>query len=169
MNFLVLALLFFLVLRMAAGYKNGMVLELQHFFTFLVSAVSIALFCKAVSSYMQEDMVTFLSALVLLLVLGIGYKIIKLVFFSAKLISKLPVIHLLDKILGILMGAFEILLFVWAFFLFIDTFRLGIVGKILYAYIHESSLLVFLEQNNLLGNCIESVSHVIFEAFQSKI
>ena len=148
---------------MVIGYRRGMVKELQDFFTFLVSSISIALVCKAVKSYLASETVNLIIAVLLLIILGIVFKLLKLVFFSAKTIVKLPVIHFADKILGIVLGAVEVAVMLWAFFLVLSIFSVGILGKMLEAYIYDSSFLTYLYQHNLLEKIFEQISVSVHE------
>ena len=158
MNFLLIMILFVFVWRIVIGYKRGMVKELQSFFTFLVSSASIALICKAINAYLNAETVNVIIAVLLLIILGICFKILKLVFFSAKTIAKLPVIHLADKILGIAIGAAEVMLALWAFFLVLDVFAAGIFTRMLLAYVKDSAFLNYLYENNLLESIFEQMS-----------
>lgn len=158
MNYLLVLVILSFVWRMAAGYKQGMVKELKSFITFLVSAVSIALICKTVNAYIHEAGMDMVISIFLLIILGIAFKILKLAFFSAETIVKLPVIHLADKVLGIVMGAAEIVVLLWAFFLVLDMlyqFQLGIFAKMVAAYIKDSGFLTYLYDNNLFKKLLE--------------
>lgn len=163
MNFLMIIILFVFVWRIVIGYKRGMVKELQSFFTFLVSSASIALICKAINSYLNAETINVIIAVLLLIILSICFKILKLVFFSAKTIAKLPVIHLADKILGIVIGAAEVMLALWAFFLVLDVFAVGFFTRMLLAYVKDSAFLNYLYVNNLLESIFEQVSAAIQE------
>ncbi len=158
MNYLLMIVILAFIWRMAAGYKQGMVKELKSFITFLVSAVSIAMICKAVNSYFHSDGMGMAISIMLLIVVGIGFKILKLVFFSAETIVKLPVIHFADKVLGIAMGAIEITVLLWAFYLvldMLDNFHMGIFAKMGAAYIKDSDFLTYLYHNNLFKKLLE--------------
>ena len=97
------------------------------------------------------------AAVLLLIILGIGFKLLNLVFFSAKAIVKLPVIHSADKLLGIVMGAAEVLIVLWAFYFVVDTFTIGIFGRMMIAYISDSEILMFFYHNNLLEKIFEQL------------
>jgi len=158
MNYLFILVILAFVWRMMAGYKQGMVKELKSFITFLVSAVSIALICKTINAYMHESGADMVISIFLLIILGIAFKVIKIVFFSAESIVKLPVIHLADKVLGIVMGALEIIALLWAFYLVLDMlyqFQLGIFAKMAAAYIKDSGFLTYLYEHNLFKKLLE--------------
>lgn len=164
MNYLLIIVILVLVWRMVVGFKQGMVKELQAFVTFLVSSCSIVLICKAVNAYLHSQTVSMIVAILLLIILGVGFRILKLVFFSAKTIAKLPVVHLADKILGIVMGAAEVLAMLWAFFLVLDTFSTGIFARIAAAYINDNTILTYLYSNNLLEKIFQQLTSSVAEA-----
>lgn len=161
MNYLLIIILLVFVWRIAAGYKRGMVKELQAFITFLVTSASIVLICKAVNAYTNAEKIVMVINILLLIILGICFSILKFVFFSAKVIAKLPIIHLVDKILGIAMGAAEVIFMVWAFCLFVDTFSTGIFARMALAYINDNVFLKYLYYNNFLEKLFEQISQAI--------
>ncbi len=163
MNFLLIILLIAFLWRMVTGYKRGMVKELHSFLAFLVSSASIALLCKAISAYRNSETVNIIIAVLLLIILGIGFKLLKLLFFSAEAIVKLPVIHFADKILGIVIGTAEVLVMLWAFFLILNIFSQGIFARILLAYVNDSPILTYFYNSNLLENIFEQISASIHE------
>ena len=150
MNYLLIIVLLVFIWRIAAGYKRGMVKELQAFVTLLVTSASVILICKTITAYKNAENIIMVINILLLIILGICFSLLKLVFFSAKAIVKLPVIHLADKILGIVMGAAEVVFMIWALCLFVDTFSDGMFAKMALAYINDSSFLNYLYENNLL-------------------
>ncbi len=158
MNVLLIIIILIFICRMVTGYQKGMVKELQGFFSFLFSSASIVLICKAISSYLHSETVNLIIAVLLLIILGICFKLLKLVFFSAKTIAKLPVIHFADKILGIVIGAAEVVVMLWAFFLVVSIFTGGIFARMMAAYINDSKLLMYLYNNNLLERIFEQIS-----------
>lgn len=164
MNYLLLMIIIVFIWRMVSGYKKGMVKELQAFVTLIVASVSIGLICKIINAYRETDKISMIIAILLLVILGICYKILSLVFFSAKAIVKLPIIHLADKLMGIVMGAAEVLVVLWAFYFVIDTFPLGIFGKVIAAYIRDSRFLMYLYENNLLGKIFEQLRLAVSRA-----
>lgn len=161
MNYLLIIILLVLIWRMAAGYKIGMVKELQAFVTLLVTSASVVLICKIITAYTDGERIIMAINILLLVILGVCFSILKLVFFSAKAIANLPVIHLADKILGIAIGAAEVLLMIWAFCLFIDTFSTGTFAKLALSYIEENKLLSYIYSNNLLEQLFEYISEAI--------
>ena len=95
--------------------------------------------------------------ILLLAVLGIAHHFLRLIFFSAKLISKLPVISFGNKILGMIVGALEVLLLLWTVYTFAMYYDLGAIGDIIIEGTRESAILSKIYEFNLLAPIVESV------------
>ena len=92
MNWLLIIVALVLVWRIAEGIERGMVKEIISFISLVVLCLVVALIGTAVSKYLDKDIVSVIVAIVLLLIVCIVHRLLGIVFFSAKLIAKLPVI-----------------------------------------------------------------------------
>ena len=81
---------------------------------------------------------------------------LKLVFFSAKLISKLPIVHSVDKLLGMIVGALEVILVLWTVYTFIMYFEMGAIGNLIIEYSRDSEILTWLYEHNMLAVVVEN-------------
>ncbi len=150
MNWLLIVLGLVLVWRIAEGIHRGMVKEIISFVSLIVLCLTVALLGTALSNYFEKDIINMIVAIILLLVLLIAHRLLSLVFFSAKLISKLPIIKSVDKLLGAVIGILETIVIVWMIFSLIHTFGMGMVGKQIQQYAAESQLMTFLYKYNYL-------------------
>lgn len=157
MNWLVVVLALVLLWRIVEGYKRGMVKEIISFVSLIVLCVAGALLGSALTHYFEQDIVSMVVAILLLLVLCIVHRILSLFFFSAKLVSKLPVIHSLDKLLGVVIGAMETVLLVWTGYTLLVTVDTGEIGERIFAYIRDSQILSFFYEHNMLAGLVEAV------------
>lgn len=103
------------------GYKRGLVEGIMRLVTSLLGIVVLTILAKGIGNFLQGSYVNVLMALILLAVLRIFHRIGKLILDSCKLVSKLPVIHRLDKVAGLLLGITEVVVFIWLVFLFIGV------------------------------------------------
>ena len=158
MNILSIIVLIVLILKMIEGYKQGMVKEIISFVSLLVLCVVVALISSGLQSYMEKEFLGVVIAVLLLGLLGIAHHLLGLVFFSAKLISKLPIIHWADKLLGIVAGALETLVILWTVFIFAMNASLGMLGQQVLMYTQESEILSWLYRYNLLAKLLEHIS-----------
>ena len=76
-----------------------------------------------------------------------------LVYFISQLlgiVSKIPIIHGLNKILGIFAGGIYGVILVWIAFYLIALSSASELGGVLISYIYQNTLLQFLYENNLI-------------------
>ena len=150
MNWLLIVAALVLVWRIAEGIERGMVKEIISFVSLVVLCLTVALIGTAVGKYLDKDIISMIVAIVLLLILLIVHRLLGFVFFSAKLIVKLPVIKLLDKILGAVFGLLETLVLLWTLFSVIMAFETGVFGSMIAQYVENSKILGFIFKYNYL-------------------
>ncbi len=157
MNLMLLIVLLFIVFKIADGYKKGMVKEIISFVSLVVMCVVVVLISAGLHSFMEKQVVGVIIAIVLLSLLGIAHHLLGVVFFSAKMIVKLPIIHWVDKLLGMVVGALEVILILWTLYTFIMYFGLGMIGSMVIEYTKQSQLLTAVYEYNMLAPIVESV------------
>lgn len=157
MNWLLIIVALILVWRIAEGIHRGMVKEIISFVSLIVLCLAVALLGTALSKYFEKDIISMAVAILLLLVLCIVHRLLSLVFFSAKLVSKLPVVHSLDKVLGAVIGVLETVLLLWTAFSLIITFDMGVIGSQILQYAADSRVLGFLYKYNYLQHLVDFV------------
>lgn len=157
MNLMALIVLFLLVVEIVDGYKKGMVKEIVSFVSLMVMCIVVVLISAGLHSFMEKQVIGVLIAVLLLAVLGIAHHLLGVVFFSAKLIVKLPIIHWVDKLLGMVVGALEVVLLLWTLYTFIMHFGLGRIGEMILEYTNQSKFLTTIYEYNMLAPIVESV------------
>lgn len=166
MNLLTIIILIVLVCKILDGYRKGMVREIISFISLIIMCIVVVLIGTGLQSYIQKEFVGVVTAVLLLSVLGIAHHLLGVVFFSAKMLSKLPVVHWLDKILGMAVGALETVLILWTIYAFIHSFGLGMIGQLILSYTQENEILSWLYQHNYLAGWIgqlgEKISFIQF-------
>lgn len=155
MNWLMIIVAVVLVWRIAEGIHRGMVKEIVSFVSLIVLCLAVGLLGTALSKYMEKDIVSMIVAIILLLLLCIAHRLLSLVFFSAKLIAKLPVIHSVDKLLGAVIGVLETVLLLWTVFTLVMTFDMGVLEQFIITYTNDSAILTFFSKYNLLQNLVD--------------
>ena len=155
MNILLLAVIAVTILKIMDGYKKGMVKEIISFVSLVIMCLVVLLLGSGLHSYMEKEILGVVIAVLLLVILGIAHHALKLVFFSAKLISKLPIVHSADKILGMLVGALEVVLVLWTIYTFIMYFEMGMIGNLIIEYSRDSKILTWLYEHNMLAGVVE--------------
>lgn len=131
MNLLLLILLVLLICNIVGGYQRGMVRSIISLISLVLLCVVAGLITVGLQSYNKGEIINVVIAVLLLCLLGIAHHLLSAVFFSAKMISKLPVVHSLDKLLGIVVGVLETVFVLWTVYAFIRILDLGIIGKLI--------------------------------------
>ena len=145
------------VLKIVDGYKKGMVKEIVSLVSLIVLCLVVALIGGGVHSYMSGKIVSVIVIVILLALVGIAHHLLNVVFFPAKLVAKLPIISSVDKLLGIVFGALEVVLLLWTLYTFIMMMDLGIIEEVLLSYTRESKILAWFYQHNFLAYWIENL------------
>lgn len=158
MNWLLIIMAVVLIWRVAEGIHRGMVKEIISFISLVVLCLVIGLLGTALSKYFEKDILSMIVAILLLLILCVAHRLLSLVLFSAKLISKLPVVHSCDKLLGALMGVLETVLLLWTVYTLIRTFGLGMAGQQLLEYAAQNPVLSFLYKYNYLQLLVDTLA-----------
>lgn len=155
MNILLLVILLFAVVKIADGYKKGMVKEIISFVSLVIMCIVILLIGAGLRSYLEEEIMGVVIAVLLLAVLGIAHHVLRVIFFSAKLITKLPIVHSLDKVLGMVVGVLEVVLVLWTVYTFIMYFEMGMLGNLMIEYSKDSEILTWIYEHNMLATLVE--------------
>lgn len=156
-NPLLISVMILAVCKAVDGYKKGMVKEIISLVSMAVLGATAALLAGAFSSYNDGKIFNVVVAVVLLTVLIIAHHLLKIVFFSAKLVSKLPVIHFVDKLLGVVFGLFEVVLLLWTVYTLVMMLELGAIEEMILSYTEDSRLLKGLYQYNYMALLVESI------------
>ena len=156
LNILLIIILVFMIVKIADGYKKGMVKEIISFVSLILMCVVVLLLGVGLRSYMEKEIVGIVIAVLLLVILAIAHHALKLIFFSAKLISKLPIVHGIDKLLGMVVGALEVILILWTIYTFIMYFGLGTIGNLFLEYSRDSRILTWLYEHNMLASLVDT-------------
>ncbi|MCM1190226.1 MAG: CvpA family protein [bacterium] len=154
-NILLIAVIVAAVVKAVDGYKKGMVKEIVSLVSMAILCAVIALLAGGISSYHDGKIFHVVVTVLLLGVLGVVHHLLGLVFFSAKLLSKLPVVSFVNKFLGIVFGVVEVVLILWTVYTFVMMMNLGAIGQMILSYTQESEFLAFLYRHNYLAYGIE--------------
>lgn len=154
-NYLLVIVIILVLYKLFDGYKKGMVKEIISLVSMAVLCAVAALIAEGIGSYNDGRIFNVVVAGILLVVLLIVHQLLKAVFFSAKLVSKLPVVHFMNKLLGAVFGVLEVVLFLWTVYTLTMMLKLGAIGEIIISYTRESPVLVWVYEHNYLAYLVE--------------
>ena len=107
---IIIALIF--IWRVTTGFRKGMVQEIVSLIAMAVAGVCIILIMGAVGNYLNHEIGKMVQIIVVLFAVCLVYRLVHVLFTSLELISKLPIIKGVDKLLGALIGCAEAALIV---------------------------------------------------------
>ncbi len=93
--------------RIAAGFRRGMVREIISLIAMAVAGVCVVLIIGAVGSYLEKEISKTITMVAVLFIVCVVYRLVHVLFTSLELVSRLPVIKGVDKLLGAVTGAAE--------------------------------------------------------------
>ncbi len=155
LNLLLIIVAAVLIFCVVGGYNKGAVKEIISMVSLLITSVVVILIANGVTSYVDGKIFNVILVVLLLAVIGIVRHLLGVVFFSAKLLSKLPIVSWLDKVLGVAVGAVETVLLLWTLYTFVMLMDLGAIGQMLLEYTQDSRILTWFFEHNYLASLVE--------------
>lgn len=162
MNILLIVLAVILIWRILAGMKRGIVREAAALVNVLFVVLVLGLVSMIANAYHQANYIAIVVMLVIIVALSIAYSVVKIVFFPAKVLTKLPVLSSMDKLCGFVMGVAETLLLFWGLCYAMMYIQFGTLNEQILIMIGESGLLTALYEYNLLGVVLEMVKAKLY-------
>lgn len=153
-NILLIAAAVAVLFKLVDGYKKGIVREIISLISMIVLCLAAGLIALGAEGYMKGRVGGVIISVFLLCLIGIGHHLLGVVFFPAKVITKLPVIHFVDKLLGAVFGIFEVVLILWTIYTFILMGNTGVIAGIICEYTANSQILNWIYQHNLLADVL---------------
>ncbi|MBQ2100805.1 MAG: CvpA family protein [Lachnospiraceae bacterium] len=161
MNFLLIAVIIVLVIKIRSGYTRGMVKEVIMLFSLIITCITVALITNGMKSYQSGQVFNTVLMVLMLTVLGIVQFALKPIFFSAKLVVKLPIVNWLDKLLGILVGILETTLLLWTLYFFVMIMDMGAISEQILDWTRDNVALRWFFENNYLAVFLQAISQKV--------
>lgn len=156
-NLLLIVVILVLAWNVVQGYKHGMVKEVISFVSLIVLCLVLGLVGMGIQSYSKKEYLTVIAAVLLLAILGIAHHLLGIVFFSAKMIVKLPLVKWADKLLGVVTGALETVFLLWMLYAVMQILSLGAVGAFILEWTQKSEILSWFYTHNYLLQWIQKL------------
>ena len=143
--------------RIFNGSRNGLIDEVGALADIVIVSAMVVAGIIVIESVLGKNLIGFLVAGIIFLVILIARKLIRVVFCSLGLIAKLPLLNWLNKFLGTLAGVIDATVVVWVGFAVISCLNIPINGEPLVTLITANRFLDFLYRHNLLYNFIQRI------------
>jgi len=133
---------------MIRGYNQGMMKELTGLAALIAGLGVLALGIMLFSSFLDGEMTNTIYSVILLVLFGAAYGIVKFILRSAKAVSSLPILSFFDSVLGIAVGLCQAVVIIWIVFLLCAHNYLGPVTSYIQRDISDSTILKLLYEYN---------------------
>lgn len=126
-SLMVIGLIF--IWRIVVGFRKGMVQEIISLIAMAVAGACIFLIMGAVGNYLNHEIGSMIQVIVVLFVVCLVYRLVHTLFVSLELISKLPLVRGVDKLLGAAVGGAEAALIVGMLVYLLKNWGLSFLGS----------------------------------------
>lgn len=148
LNVTLICVIILIICMMIHGYKKGMTREISGLVALLAGLFVLALALMLSASFSAGEMTNTVYSVILLVLFGVAYGIVKFVLRSAKAVSSLPILHFLDSVMGIVIGFLKAIVVIWIVFLLCANNYLGGISEYIRSDIAESTVLKLLYEYN---------------------
>lgn len=122
---IIIALIF--IWRVAVGFRKGMVQEIISLIAMGVAGICVILILGAIGSYFDQEIGKVIQTVLILFAVCLVYRLVHVLFTSLELVSKLPIVKGLDKLLGAVVGCAEAVLIVGLLVYFLKKWGLSMM------------------------------------------
>ena len=154
MNITLILVFFLLLVCGIRGCRKGMSKEITGLVAWAVTLFVISLIIMLYSSLRDNETRNTIYSIIILILIGLIYGIVHLLLKSIKAISKLPVFHLLDQILGLVVGLAEGIVIVWLLYVLCEAGLFGDFAGMIHQDTANSLVLSWLYKYNYLAKWI---------------
>lgn len=124
---IIIAIIF--IWRITAGFRKGMIQEIISLIAMVIAGICVILILGAAGSYLNQEIGKTIQMVAVLAVVCLIYRLVHVLFTSLELISKLPIIKSVDKLLGAVVGLAEAVLIVGFLVYFLKNWGLSILTQ----------------------------------------
>ena len=150
MNMVVVVLLILVLIQIVLGYRTGLVKGIQKFIGWITLGLVFILVEMMLRFYRRGSQTDVLICLILLVIVLLIWRVIRTILLPAKMLSKLPVIKGVDKLLGVILGILEVMILLWLLDALLLNYTLGNMGTQINVWMQENVFLHWMYENNYL-------------------
>ena len=151
-------LVIFLIIKIIVGTKRGAVKELCSFVSAIIAAIVVLLIGFAIRKYLDHDRIIFIVTLLLLFLMITLYRILSLFFTTLKIITKLPGVSFINKLLSIPVVLAEVVIVVWTIYCIVMVFDQGAFAKVIFDCVKNNPIMKFLYEYNYMYSIVAKFS-----------
>ena len=154
-NFLFIIVLGLYVWRVSVAAKAGIIGEVGSLANICIVSFLVADAVAIINTVLEKRWYGFFVCLIAFILVSIGRKVIRAIFGLLGTIAKAPILSNLNAFLGVLAGAAEVTIAVWALYTFMPNINELLPGNAIMAMVERNRFLTWLYENNHLKDLIE--------------
>lgn len=147
-NITLLCVIVLTLVLIVHGYKKGVTKEISGLVALFAGLFVLAIAIMLFTSLSAGEITNTVYSVILLVLFGAAYGIVKFLLRSAKAVSNLPILHFLDCVMGSVIGVLKSLVIVWIVFLLCEHNLLGEATEYIRSDITENTFLKLLYEYN---------------------
>lgn len=152
MNILIVILAALVIWRGWRGMKTGLVDELMKLLSLVISLFILSLGILLYTSVKESDTKNIVLSVIMIVLTGIAARLVNLVMKSLSTIAHLPIINILNSLLGIAIGVAEVVVVLWIVYVVIANFDTGEFGRLMMEWTLQSEVLYKIYEMNQIAN-----------------
>lgn len=160
MNLLTVIFIILIILYIGKGFKKGFAKEVNGVISLFMALIVLSIVFLLIASILEENVRTTVIAVILLLVVSFLYRFVNMLVKSVEVLAKLPVISLVNRLLGAIAGATKVLIAFWIMYVMIASFPTGQFGELIMTWTKQSTLLINIYNKNYIAHWIMSISGI---------
>lgn len=154
MNLLVIILIILIIWRAFQGFKSGFASEVNNLISVLMALFVLSITLLLIASIVEKNKITIIISVVFLTLSGIAFRLMRVVMKSIETIAKLPIIKLINMLLGMAAGVLEVIAAFWIIYIIIESFNTGRFGAQIMEWTTQSTILINIYNKNYIANWI---------------
>ena len=147
-NFTLLCVIGLTLFLIVLDYKKGLTREISGLVALFAGLFVLAIAIMLFTSLSAGEITNTVYSVILLVLFGAAFGIVKFLLRSAKAVSNLPILHFLDCVMGSVIGVLKSLVIVWIVFLLCEHNLLGEATEYIRSDITENTFLKLLYEYN---------------------
>lgn len=142
--------------RGCAGMKRGLVEEIRRLLSLVIALFVLSLGILLYTSIKESDVKNIVLSVLVMLITGFLAKLVNLMMKSLAAIAHLPIISLLNRVLGIAIGVAEAVVALWIVYVVVNSFDTGQFGVWIMEWTGKSEVLQKLQKLNQIAYWISA-------------
>lgn len=149
-NVTLIVLAIMVIVGICLGWKKGFAKTFAGFISLLATMFMLGIFLRIYYTYTNGQVLDTVMAVVVLVVLGAVYGILRLILKSVKAIANLPIIAIIDRLLGIVLGVIVVVALYHIVLVASSLGYLGNIGTFILADVANNEWLKILAQADII-------------------